>query len=777
MTSLTYTVPVWWPWAAAGFGLVALAAGWLFIRPEHPYLSRRWRTGLWLLRVIAAALLLAFLLDWRRETVRRTDEKPLIQGIIDRSASMAVRDAAEGRSRYEEGREAWRAIVEKEWNDPARLELGFAGGGFVQGEPPGVAPTETRSALGAALQDALENQGQQAIGGVILMSDGIASDEEELRAAAKLYRAARVPVYPWLIGTDRQPADLRIASAGLQQPSPGQATVHLDLAVDSPGFAEKDTTLTVRFGAQVLHEQTLHLTGARQRLGVDFVSPYRGCQFYDIELSPLEGEATTSNNRMRAACDLRREPIRVLYMEGSVPSETAYLREALEADPEIEVTCLHFPGDSSLEMLARQALALRGKDERIFQDGKGRPVPSVCHPTRGFPAKLEQLLKYDVVIDSDIIKEAFSPEQMADTVAFVEEFGGGFVMVGGMTSFGAGGYEKTVIDKLMPVEIANNSDPFWFPLAVKVTETGANHPVMRVGRNPAETRTAWTTGFPGFSGSNYARRAKPGAHVLARIGAPNSPLDGLVLFAVQQIGRGRTMAFMSDTTSSWGTEFETSWGTGPRNNDYYRKFWNNTVRWLAADRIARKGGQAVLDTPHHPLVVGDTVPIRLAALSTAELAGLEVSIREGEREPRRVTMQWDGASRTWQGSFVAREAGDVTIEANYRNAEGAPAVTRTGLQIRAESDEAVAVAARSALMEDLARETGGTMLDRTNAAAVLKGIAARSVPVTVKRAIPVWDRWWILAPLLLAVVAEWLLRRRREPSRAQAAAVRAVPVV
>ncbi|MCW1886323.1 glutamine amidotransferase [Luteolibacter flavescens] len=762
--SLTYLMPGWWPWAAAFFGATAIVAGWLFIRGEHPHLSRGLRARLWLLRVVAGALLLACLLDWRAEDTRRTAEKPLLRVVVDRSQSMAAKDAEGGKSRFDAARDILTSQIEPAWSGGAKLETGFAGERYTQGDVATATPDAPRSSLGGALREALENRSQQALGGVILLSDGSASDAAELHATARLYQDARVPVFPWVLGTQDQPDDLRITSASLRQPSPSQTALHLELGIESPGYAGKEAELTVRFGEQVLHRQQVKLAGKAQPLAIDFLSPYRGLQFYQVALSPMEREATVSNNSTRVACDVRREPIRVLYMEGSMPTETAYLREAIEADPEMEITCLHFPGDASVEALAQQALALRGKDMRIFQDSKGRPVPSVCHPTRGYPVKMEELLKYDVVIDSDIIKEAFSPEQMAQTVAFVEEFGGGFVMVGGQTSFGAGGYEKTVIDLLMPIEIANNSDPFWQQFQVSVSDAGYEHPMMRVGKTLAETKEAWTSLFPGFGGANYATRAKPGAHVLARIDLPGSQYDDLLLFAVQQIGRGRTMAFMSDTTSGWGSAFETQW---PTHGDahYYRKFWNNTVRWLAADRIARKGGQASIEVPSAMVMPGDAVEIRLAALSTADLPGLELRVREGDSEPQLLPMQWNGATRHWQGGYVPRIAGDVTIEARYKNAEGTPVTTLAGFHVQATGDEAVAVAARPDLMADLARETGGRILDEKSAGQVLGELSSRSVDVTWKRAVPVWDRWWILLPLLLAITAEWLLRRRREPAR------------
>jgi uncharacterized membrane protein len=760
--SLTYVVPGWWPAAAVLFGIVALVCGWLFIRRPHPHLSPRLRAGLWALRVAGGLLLLACALDWRQESARQEVEKPMLQVIVDNSASMTTADASGGRTRFEEAKSRLRDEILPGY-DSRRIGTACAGDGFSSVDPLMATPDAKRSDLGKALRDALEDGGDRTRGAVILISDGAAADPEDLRAAARLYRTARVPVYPWVTGTDRQPADVRIASVSLRQPSASQATIHLNATVESPGHGGEDTELTVKFGDQILHRQTLRLDGGRQEVTADFLSPYLGCQFYDIAVEPVKGETSLANNRARAACDLHRDPIRVLYMEGSVPAETDYLKDGLEADPEMSVTSLHFPGEGSLEDLAAQALQVRGKDPRIFYDAHGREVPSVCHATRGYPASLAELLKYDVVIDSDIIKEAFTPQQMADTVAFVEQYGGGFVMVGGQTSFGAGGYETTVIDKLMPVEIANRSDPLWYPFQVKVTEAGYGHPMMKVGSNPTETQSAWTARFPGFNGANYARRAKPGAHVLARMDSPGTGMDGLVLFAVQNIGRGRTMAFMSDTTSGWGDRFETQWGESRSDSTYYRKFWNNTIRWLAADRIARKGGQALIETSTVAVTPGDVVPVRVVALTATELAGLEVSIREGDAAAQPVSLQWNGANRSWEGSFVPKAAGDVVIEAAYRNAEGAPVVTRSGVRVRLDSDESVAVAARSDLLGELARETGGELVDEQNVKRILSELATKAVPVTWKRSIPVWDRWWILLPLLALVIFEWLLRRKLEP--------------
>ncbi len=763
MSSLGFTMPAWWGWAFGIFLILAVILGWGYITKPHAHLSKKLRAGLWSLRVGIGSLLFLLILDWHTETSDTAVEKPLLHIMLDDSASMGHTDSPGGKTRFEEARVLLNERVKPTWNDADHLRVGRAGETYREGLPDAAQPQAKRSALGRSLREAMETQADQPLGGVIIFTDGAADDEAELRKTINDYRDARVPVFPWVIGGTEQPTDIRLLSARLTPPSPSQPRLSLEAYLDSPGFSGREVSLKVTLDQAVLHQQRVRLDGNPQTLTTEFVSPYRGLHFYQISLEALPGEATHANNSVMAACDLIREPIRVLYMEGSEPAETGFLRDGLEADPEMEVTCLHFPGATSLEALARQALQVRGKDTRIFKDATGRDVPSVCHPTRGYPLTLKGLLKYDVVIFSDIIKEAYSSEQLDATVAFVEEFGGGFVMVGGQTSFGAGDYQKTVIDKLMPIEVSNRSDPLWNRVQVAVTETGWKHPLMQVGADAAETREAWTRSFPGFNGLNYVPRAKPGAYVLARTAQQIRGRESLVLLAVQQIGRGRTMAFTSDTTRDWGTDFETRWGPNGRDNTYFRKFWNNTIRWLAADRIARKSGQAILETSTGQAMPGESIIVRVPADSPTAHGNLGVTVTSPEGKATDLPIQWNGGQHAWEGSYTHVDEGNVVFTANYRNAEGESVKVRRGVNIRKNPNEEVAVAARPALMEELAAETQGEMLTATNIGAVLERLGSRSIPVLWKQNVPVWDRWWVLLPILAMIIAEWLLRRRREP--------------
>lgn len=71
----------------------------------------------------------------------------------------------------------------------------------------------------------------------------------------------------------------------------------------------------------------------------------------------------------------------------------------------------------------------------------------------GVPERLLDLLNFDVVIMAGITAEELTENQMRILKEYVQEFGGGFVMVGGDRGFSAGGFAGTDIEEMLPVRM------------------------------------------------------------------------------------------------------------------------------------------------------------------------------------------------------------------------------------------------------------------------------------------------------------------------------------
>ncbi len=74
-------------------------------------------------------------------------------------------------------------------------------------------------------------------------------------------------------------------------------------------------------------------------------------------------------------------------------------------------------------------------------------------PPTGFPKSLAELEDFDLVLFSDAPADAFRQEQLQMIASWVKDFGGGFLMIGGENSFGAGGYALTPLAGLLPVRL------------------------------------------------------------------------------------------------------------------------------------------------------------------------------------------------------------------------------------------------------------------------------------------------------------------------------------
>ncbi|MEJ9279591.1 VWA domain-containing protein [Ureibacillus thermosphaericus] len=93
---------------------------------------------------------------------------------------------------------------------------------------------------------------------------------------------------------------------------------------------------------------------------------------------------------------------------------------------------------------------------------EGSPIADMLNPSsiqfeevlsEELPSSLSYMLKYDAIIFDNVPGHLVGEAKMGVIEQAVKNFGIGFMMVGGENSFGLGGYFKTPIEKLLPVEM------------------------------------------------------------------------------------------------------------------------------------------------------------------------------------------------------------------------------------------------------------------------------------------------------------------------------------
>ena len=269
--------------------------------------------------------------------------------------------------------------------------------------------------------------------------------------------------------------------------------------------------------------------------------------------------------------------------------------------------------------------------------------------------------------------------------------------------------------------------------------------------------------------------AKAGAIVLGQDPTRRNSSGPMLLMAAQQIGRGRSIAFTSDTTRSWGRDFETLWGEpidpalplSEANCDsrYYRQFWVNAVRWLATGKQGKTNSAVTLElartyaTPDEKV----TASVRVRDGQFREVTGAEVSIVLSAPQKSSVNFNavYDPASRSYIAQVLPGGRGEYTVKAT---------ATRNGAQLGQDQQllvsehvdrEMAEIRAQQDLMARLAKVSGGQRF--TPASVELRSIgsafANKPEDVIEYQHRPLWDKAWLLATVLGLLALEWSFRR------------------
>jgi len=778
-STLTFSAGPWlWPALAAGAGALA-ALAWGYHRAAgHP-----WRWGLAALKALGCAALVLCLLEptWVRQRARPGAN--LFAVIADNSQSLQVRDPGATRARGEELRElldptraAWPGALAATFDvrryvldarlqaSPDFRDLTFKG---------------RASALGHGLRAVSERLSGRPLAGILLFTDGNATD---LRGGLPADLARLPPVYPVVIGRPGAVRDLSLAQVGFTQSAFEDAPVDVQAEVVAGGFAGRPVTarLLDRSG-KVLQEQTREVRRDGETLAFRFrFKPAEpGLSFHELRVSPPPGEeaseATRVNNQRVITVDRGRGPLRVLYVSGRPNWEYKFLNRAIEGDEQLQLVGLIRVAkrEPKFDFRGRAGETsnplFRGFGNQAPEDVQRYDQPVLVRlNTRdelelraGFPRTPEELFGYHAVIVDDLEAEFFSADQAALLQRFVSERGGGFLMLGGMESFQEGRYHRTPVGEMLPVYLDRSAGESAGPAKVQfqLSREGWLQPWARLRETEGEERARLET-MPPFEVLNRVRALKPGASAIASVRDEKG--TELPALAVQRFGRGRTAALMVGDLWRWGMR------DAAAQEDMARS-WRQLVRWLVADVPGRiqvsaepvagdpNGAQRlqvrVRDEKFQPVddavVSLEVEPVLLAGASSPPGPPLRLAAEPAAAEPG-----------LHEASYVPRQTGGFRAVATVRGADGSDlGRAETGWSSDLAAEEFRLLQPNVALLEELARRTGGRAVLADELDDFVRRLPELRAPVMETWTQPAWHSPFFFAFALACLLAEWGLRR------------------
>jgi uncharacterized membrane protein len=549
-------------------------------------------------------------------------------------------------------------------------------------------------------------------------------------------RARNVPVFTVGIGMERFERDAEVERVELPRQVVVGSSFMANVLVRQRGLEGVTVPLVVEDDGRVIAREQIQLgpdgtsTPVRVAVTASETGP-RALRFH-IPLQP--GEQVAQNNERRALLDVRQRREKILYVEGEPRYEVRFIREAVEADSNLQLVVL----------------------QRTAQDKYLRlNVDDPSELAGGFPTSRAELFRYRAVVMGSIEASAFTQEQLRMLADFVSVRGGGMLFLGGRSAFSEGGFAGTPLADIFPVYVDGTAVPDsltpLYELTTRLTPAGTAHPVTQAARRQRGD-TSPILRVP-VTSVNRVPRLKPGAITLLEgtAGRYRQPV-----LAYQRFGRGLAVALPIQDSFLWYMHADV-----PVEDATFRTIWRQLLRWITSDTP----DQLRVSTSVDRVRPGGTVTVRAELADSSFVrrndARLAARLVAPSGSVREVPLEWvvdrDGE---YQASFAPAEAGVHTVVVS--SGAGPSYVADSAFVAVADlGAEYYGAEMRRSLLQRIAGETGGKFYTPATMASLPADIALSKRGVTVLNQMDLWDMPIVLVMLVGLLAAEWMYRRRK----------------
>jgi hypothetical protein len=711
------------PWSARVIAAIALTLLALAV-----WRWRRERRGgaLLALRTLIVGALVFILLNPQSLRPREHGEKPKLVVLIDRSASMALRDA---------GNESRFASALKTLNDASTLaalnkEFVLDFRQFDRDIRPAqlsqlatIAPGGDASEIGSAVMAVVSELGDaKAQAGVLLVSDGRATAPGALDAA-QLALARSTPLWTWTLGGPVPRHDLWMETASAEALAFSGAEVELSATLHAEGYPNRSFKVELLKGDRVVETQELVPdTNGIARLALRVQAPDAGEQRYLFRVPPEPDEADTANNERAVFLRSVGAKVRVLVAEGQPFWDTKFLVQSLKRNTNVDLTAVY-----RLNPARRLAVvSSTGTETRSEEDL--------------FPRTAAAMNAFDVILLGREAEAFFDSATEALLTDFVAKRGGSLVFARGKPYGG----RFQALAKFEPLAWGNGVTA---GVKLRPTEAGRDNPIFDLGT--AGTLEELLDRLPALDQASVTLGEKPLAVVLANA----AQADGPVLIAYQRYGQGKALSL--NTGGLWRWSFRE---TGQEQSEAaYQRFWVSLLQWLLGGNEFIPGSDIALTSARRYYSSEQPMQFLISTRNLDRAAYQPRLVISGNGENTEV------APRPRGEAFVA-EAGPFppgTYRVVLKNNVGRPAELSQNIEVVSASVEKRELSADPVLMRQLAEISGGATIGAGDVARLPELVKRREAARELRhRQQSVWDRWWLLAPVLGLLGTEWWLRRR-----------------
>ena len=580
----------------------------------------------------------------------------------------------------------------------------------------------------------------KSLQGVMLFSDGADLTIEPETISPELLALLadwEAPVYTFQAGTNYMFKDLAIEALESADFGFIHQPVRLTVTISASNMGNRNIPLVLKRGSTILLSRIVEVREGQNRYPVklEFAPSMLGKHIYSLTIPVFAGESVVSNNRRDFQVKVIRDRIRVLHLNGRPAWDSRFLREVLANHPKVD-------------LLSFFILRTMGDD--------------VASPTSElslipFPTNLlfsEYLNSFDLIIFQNFNYDPFIDKNYLSNIKEFVKNGGAFVMIGGELSFHGGGYGRTDIEDILPVQFEQTSQPFVNEsFSLKLEKNLLRHPILQLEKESKANKEAWQA-LPELNGINAGLKPRKNAHVLASFEKGGKDYPVLV---AGRMDKGRSLVVATDSSWNWNFRRIGEGGSGR----HYHKFWNNLIAWLIDDPETRL---LKLETDKERYEEGEDVLFRVRALqedynpSVGTEVRLTIKMPRGEVKSKTIKTDDNGEGAfQWtlmrEGSYVLKA--EVEVTSQRQEAE-------IGFSVFSETAEFQKPRVNETLLKRIAEVSGGkyeVLTEKTD----FSKIKFDNPKVEIKarsKSFSLWDSWWTYGLILGFLFIDWFTRRK-----------------
>ena len=744
-----------WPWWAVALGLVIMAGitAYGYLRLNRP-LSQRFRGLLIGLRILAALVLLICLLE--PVLIERKDITPPTNLLVlaDTSQSMELKDvqlAGQSSTRLD--------LVNRILFSPTSRFLPTLADRFdvhlysfdkrphqISGETRQLDVVGGLTDIATSIDDASKEWRGQLLAGIVLLTDGA---HNASTSVVDKVTETQIPVYAVGVGNPEPPRDLKLARVEVSPVAYTEHDVPIHVTVDHTGYSGSQTRVSLMMDNQVVDAVSITLTDEPQQTIEFTLTPQEeGIFQYVVSVPVLEGELTAENNTRAFPLKVVKTKLQLLYIEGQPGWEYAFLKRALERDPNIDSTCVILSSKPPNQL---RGTLLARYDRHYPQTTQRSRMPQ-------FPKTLDELLFYDMLIIGDLRSRTLTPQQYTAIVNFVEKEGKAVIFLGGRNSLGRDGFRKTKLAALLPIVIPPNGcyvrdEDF----SLQLTQQGRYHPITRLEDTQAKVEALWRD-LPPLSRRLGGFELKGGTTTLAEYHSDRNQTT-LPIMIFQRSGLGKSLLIAAEGLWNWGFGV---WNFKDE-DDTYPRFWGQTIRWMAT-RTDTKRINVTTDLTTY--LVGDEVQIITYAynesyqpMGAADLK-IEVTPPDGKHFQVRSSANLESPG-TYRAQFRANQKGAYHIRASGINRSASLGEDSAEVFVESPLAEFENPQLNEDLLKQLAAKTGGHYTPIADITSLPERIKPVQESVFAIQERELWDNPIVLILAVGFLGTEWFLRMRR----------------